>query len=122
MFTDAFFEKFGNTIKTGNIFGYPFLWNGKTRRLQFSPKHSANAAMVLICFVIIAIFVFSQTIKCKIMRDVTNLNFLLLCVYASIGENLAVVFLTVKGHDFACWINALFQYGMKFNGKYFRLI
>ncbi|OXA49426.1 hypothetical protein Fcan01_16041 [Folsomia candida] len=115
MFTEEFFEKFGNTVKFGNIFSYPFLWNGKTRRLHFSQERSANAIMVFLGAITFAIFMFGQTIKFKILGNLANYNLTLLGFYGVVGANLSLLMLAIKGKDLASLMNTMYLYGIKFN-------
>lgn len=118
MFTDKFLKKFGRIIKTGNIFSFPYIWNVKHNRLEFSPRHNANLIIVHIFLILKANIILYQAVKFRLLGDdPTTFNFLLIICYIIAAVCFGEFMLIFNGNAIACLWNSLIMYGIKFTGK-----
>lgn len=116
MFTDKFLTKFGRIIKTGNIFSFPYIWNVKHSRLEFSPSHYANLIIAQIFVTLHAVVILYQAVMFRNLGDSANFNFLLLSFYIIAAGCICEFILTLNGNANACLCNSLILYSTKFGG------
>lgn len=120
MFTEQFLTKFGQVVKIGNIFSFPYIWNVKHNRLGFNSWNYAKLIILQIFIILHAIVILYQAVAFRHLGDdPTTFNFLLLGFYIMAGVGLSECVLIVNGKAMACLWNSLILYSTEFSGNIF---
>lgn len=116
MLTDLFVKNFRKTIKTGNVFSCPLIWDDKWDKLYVSSKHHANTVVIHVFFCFYSSFAFIQMINYR-NRDLAMFNFFQLVFYSFVETSIGSCIYSCQSEDVAqCW-NRLILYGRNFCGK-----
>lgn len=118
MFSAVFCQEFSKTVKTANMFGFPLIWDTKTRKLQFSATIHPRTVMVKRYIFLHMFYLLGQTIRHKFVQNSNHFNFLLACCYAIMPMCVGTYLFSNQGKEVARNWNAMFLYSVKFYGMY----
>lgn len=116
MLTDLFVQEFRKTIKTGNRFSCPLIWDDKRGKLYVSAKHHAHTVIIHVFFCFLTSFIFIQLINYR-NRDVAMFNFFQLAFYSFMATSIGTCIFSCQSEDVTRSWNSLILYGRNFYGK-----
>lgn len=116
MLTELFVQKFSVTVKIGNFFSYPLIWDDKRGKLYVSQWHQANAVVVHILFCFITLVTFGHMMNFR-KSDVGIFNFLQVVFYALTAFSIGGCLFSFQSEDLARSWSCGILYGRNFFGK-----
>lgn len=116
MLTELFVQKFRETVKKGNLFSYPLIWDDKRGKLCVSQWHHANAVVVHILFCFITQVTLGNLVHYR-KGDVGIFNLLHVVFYALIAFSIGGCIYSFQSEDVARVWRCGILYGRTFRGK-----
>lgn len=116
MFSNIVSLEFSKTIKTGNAFGFPLVWDESTRRLNFSLKFGARTNFVTKFIFLNTFYVLVQTGRHKFMPNSPHFNLLLAISYGWMAICVGAYIFAYQAKEVARNWNGMFLYHVKFYG------